>query len=116
MVRNYKKKITEGVEKQMKLAIHEVLDEKRIIHWPAELHALQTTLKRKVKKAKKIENRIKTVKVFLCPIPTVFCEEQILVAYPKEMEGRLVGLSTSKLQKLVYENRVGKEWLRGFLN
>ncbi|KAH9636734.1 hypothetical protein HF086_007632 [Spodoptera exigua] len=58
-------------------------------------------------------------------------EEQILVTYLKEMEGRLFGLSTSELQKLAYElavrnnkqhkfnelkEKAGKDWLRGFLH
>lgn len=136
MVRNYKRKTDRGgwSEEQMKLAIQEVLDGKKGYKLASRVYNVpQSTLERKVNQARKNENSIQNVKVALGPISTVFSEEeeQILVAYLKEMEGRLFGLSTSELQKLAYElavrnnkqhkfndqkEKAGKDWLRGFLN
>lgn len=108
MVRNYKRKTDRGGwnEDQMKLAIQEVLDGRKGYKLASKTYNVpQTTLERKVNQARKSESSILNVKVSLGPISTVFSEEeeQILVTYLKEMEGRLFGLSTSELQKLAYE-------------
>ncbi|XP_044750601.1 uncharacterized protein LOC123310947 [Coccinella septempunctata] len=136
MVRNYKRKTNRGKwsEAQMKLAIQEVLDGKKGYKSASKAYNVpQTTLERKVNQARKRENGVQNVKVPLGPITTVFSEEeeQILVDYLKEMEGRLFGLSSSEFQKLAYElavrnnkqhkfnalkEKAGKDWLRGFLN
>ncbi|VVD03561.1 unnamed protein product [Leptidea sinapis] len=136
MVRNYKRKTDRGgwSEEEMKLAIQEVLDGKKGYKSASKAYNVpQTTLERKVNQARKRDNNILQVKVPLGPITTVFSEkeEQILVTYLKEMEGRLFGLSTSEFQKLAYElavrnykqhkfnglkEKAGKNWLRGFLN
>lgn len=90
----------------MKSAIQEVLDGKKGCKLASRVYNVpQTTLERKVNQARKNENIIQNVKVSLGQISTVFSkeEEQIFVAYLKEMEGRLFGLSTSELQKLAYE-------------
>ncbi|XP_044749782.1 MFS-type transporter clz9-like [Coccinella septempunctata] len=118
----------------MKLAIQEVLDGKKGYKSASKAYNVpQTTLERKVNQARKRENGVQNVKVPLGPITTVFSEEeeQILVDYLKEMEGRLFGLSTSEFQKSAYElavrnnkqhkfnalkEKAGKDWLRGFLN
>ncbi|KAF9413680.1 hypothetical protein HW555_008126, partial [Spodoptera exigua] len=136
MVRDYKRRTNRGgwSEEQMKLAIQAVLDGKNGYKSASKTYNVpQTTLERKVNQARKRDNNILNVKVPLGPITTVFSEEeeQILVTYLKEMEGRLFGLSTSELQKLAYElavrnnkqhkfnelkEKAGKDWLRGFLH
>ncbi|XP_022830992.1 uncharacterized protein LOC111359630 [Spodoptera litura] len=136
MVRDYKRRTNRGgwSEEQIKLAIQAVLDGKNGYKSASKTYNVpQTTLERKVNQARKRENNILNVKVPLGPITTVFSEEeeQILVTYLKEMEGRLFGLSTSELQKLAYElavrnnkqhkfnelkEKAGKDWLRGFLH
>ncbi|CAH2085284.1 unnamed protein product [Euphydryas editha] len=135
MPRNYIRKTDRGEwsEEQMKLAIQEVLDGKKGYKSASKAYNVpQTTLERKVNQARKRENSVMNVKVPLGPITTVFSkeEEQILVTYLKEMEGRLFGLSTTEFQKLAYElavrnnkqhkfnnlkEKAGKDWLRGFL-
>lgn len=135
MVYNYKRKSDRGKwsEEAMKKAIEVVLKGEMGYMLAAKSFSVpQTTLERKVKKARENENRIENVKVPLGPILPVFSqkEEDELMDYLLDMEIRFFGLTTKDLKQLINQLSVrnnktspfnsekaeaGKDWLKFFL-
>ncbi|XP_011165875.1 uncharacterized protein LOC105200151 isoform X2 [Solenopsis invicta] len=135
MVRNYKRKTDRGnwSEETMRNAITAVLERKMGYYLAAKTYSVpQSTLERKVKKARENKDFCQEIKVPLGPKSPTFSakEEAELVEYLKEMECRFYGLTTNDLKILVYQlatktkkkhpfneskGKAGNDWLRRFL-